>query len=61
MANLTTKELSCIEDTLNQEQTLIKKFRSYSQSTQDQALKSQFEQLASRHQKHFDCLLGHLN
>lgn len=57
---LTTKELSAIEDTLSQEQVLVKKFRSYAQSTQDQVLKGKFEQMAAKHQNNFDKLMGHL-
>ena len=38
--NLTTKELTAIEEQLGQEQLLIQKFKMYAQMTQDQQLRS---------------------
>ena len=61
MANLTTKELSAIEDQLSVEQTLIKKYQLYSQSSTDPQIKSKCEQIAAKHQNHFDRLMNQLN
>ena len=61
MANLTTTELSAIEDQLAVEQTLIKKYQLYSQSSTDPQIKSKCEQIAAKHQNHFDRLMNQLN
>ncbi|MCL2088236.1 MAG: spore coat protein [Oscillospiraceae bacterium] len=61
MANLTSKELTAIEDQLNVEQNLVKKFTMFSQSCSDPQLKTKCEQIASRHQGHYTRLLGHLS
>ena len=60
MPNLTQKELSAIEDSLKEEELLVKKFRSYASLAQDPAIKDQAEQIDDRHKKHFDMLMGHL-
>ncbi len=60
MANLTSKELSALEDQLNYEQMLIKKFKAYSQAATDPQIKNSCEQIASQHKQHFDNLMGHL-
>lgn len=60
MANLTSKELSVIEDQLNQEQILIKKFKAYAQSATDPQIKNSCEQIANQHKQHFNTLMGHL-
>lgn len=61
MANLTTKELSAIEDQLSTEQTLVKKYQLYAQSSSDPQLKAKCEQIAAKHQSHFDRLISQLN
>ncbi|WP_312645226.1 spore coat protein [Hydrogenoanaerobacterium sp.] len=61
MANLTSKELSAIEDQLSVEQNLIKKYKMYSQASTDPQLKAKCEQVAAKHQDHFNKLMGHLN
>ena len=60
MADLTAKEQYAIEDQLNHEQTLVKKFRSYAQSATDPQIKSICEEIANQHKQHFDTLMGHL-
>lgn len=60
MANLTAKELSALEDTLNYEQMLVKKYRSYAQSASDPQIKACCSKLADKHKHHFDVLMGHL-
>ena len=61
MANLTTKELSAIEDQLAIEQTLVKKYQLYAPSSTDPQLKAKCEQIAAKHQTHFDRLISQLN
>ena len=58
MATITTKELSGMDDILNQEHLLVQKFQHYAQGTDDLKLKQQFEQIAEKHQKHFDTIMG---
>jgi len=61
MANLSAKELSAIQDHLGVEQNLIKKYNMFAQSSADQCIKTKFEQIATRHQQHYDTLLSHLS
>lgn len=61
MANLTSKELTAIGEQLDYEQLLIKKFKAYSCQTNDQQLKSKCDQIASKHQEHYNRLLNQLN
>lgn len=61
MANLTSKELSAIEDQLNIEQVLVKKYRTFATQVQDPQLKTKCEQVAARHQDHFNRLISHLS
>jgi hypothetical protein len=60
MANITSKELTAIDEQLNYEQTLIKKFTSYASATSDAALRTKYQQMAGRHQSHFNTLLTYL-
>ncbi|CDC09363.1 MAG: spore coat protein [Clostridium sp.] len=60
MANLTAKELSALEDQLNYEQMLVKKYKAYSQAATDPQIKASCEQMANQHKQHFDTLMGHL-
>ena len=61
MANLTAKELSAIQDHLAVEENIIRKYRMYAGTTQDSAIKQKCEEIANRHQQHFNTLMGHLN
>ena len=56
--NLTTKELTAIEEQLEQEQLMVQKFKMYSQMTNDQQLKTACEQIASKHEIHKNKLLS---
>ena len=60
MAQITTKELGAIGDSLNLEQNLIDKYRFYACATEDSALKDKYEQIAEAHQRHYDELFSHL-
>ena len=61
MANLTSRELSYIEDHLSMENVLIKKYQAMSEQTNDTVIKEKCDSIANKHQQHFNCLLGHLN
>ncbi|MBQ2734670.1 MAG: hypothetical protein IJF33_02460 [Clostridia bacterium] len=60
MAQITEKELSAIADLLTVEENLIAKYKNYACSTTDNVLKNQYEQIAQRHQRHFDELYANL-
>lgn len=60
MASLTEKELMALEDQLNSEQLVIKKYKNYANSTNDAQIKVCCEQLAAEHKTHYDTLMGHL-
>ena len=58
MANLTSKELSAIEDKLTVEQNVISKFRMYAQTSTDTAIRDKCSCIADKHQQHFDTLIS---
>lgn len=60
MANLTSKELSALEDQLGFEQVCVVKYQAAAQETNEQALKTKFEQCANQHQQNFNTLLTFL-
>ena len=60
MPNLTAKELAGISDQLNFEKVLCAKYQTAVQETEDQALKTSFQQYADQHRQNFDCLLNFL-
>ena len=60
MANLTEKELSALEDQLQMEQVLIKKYKGYAGIAQDPQIRDLCTRLASQHKQHYDTLMGHL-
>lgn len=61
MANLTTKELSAIEDSLKCEESLICKCKMYAEQAQDTELKNKFEEVAQKHMQHYNKLYSLLN
>jgi len=61
MPNITSKELSALEDQLNYESLLVTKYRAFSEQCSDQTLKTKCSQIADRHQTHFNTLLNHLS
>lgn len=61
MTNMTSKELTAIGDQLGVEENLVKKYKHYAQSCQDEQLRTKCEQIAAKHQKHFDTLMGHIS
>ena len=60
MAQITCKELSAISDLLTVEENLVAKYKAYACQTNDNALKDRYEQIAQRHQRHFDELYANL-
>lgn len=60
MTNLTTKELTALEETLGAEQVLIKKYRTMANQCNDTAIKSRLENIANRHQQHYNTLVNYL-
>ena len=60
MPNLTEKELSALEDQLNYEQVLIKKYKGFAGIAQDPQIRDVCTQLACQHKQHYDTLMGHL-
>lgn len=61
MAQITSKELTAIEDQLTIEQNVISKYKMYAQQSTDSEIKSKCECIAGKHQKHYDTLLAQLN
>ena len=60
MAQITGKELTALTDLLGMEQNLIAKYCAYACKTTDTEMKNEFEQIAQRHQRHYDELYSHL-
>lgn len=60
MPQITEKELGAINDQLAIEENLIAKYTYYATLTQDIALKSKYEQIASEHRTHCERLYAHL-
>lgn len=60
MAELTSKELYCIESQLTEEQTIIQKCKMYAHSVSDVELKAKFNDIAHKHLTHYDTLLDML-
>ncbi len=61
MANLTEKELSAINDLLSSEELEVKKFRMLASGTNDQCIKDKFNDIANKHQNHFNMIYNQLN
>ena len=59
-AMLSGKELTALEDQINYEQTLVKKYATYSQQCQDPVLKEKCARIADRHRQHFNTLMTYL-
>lgn len=61
MPNLTSKELAALTDQLDMEKTLHCKYLSAVQESQDQELKSKFQNCADQHLQNYKTLLNHLS
>jgi len=60
MSQLSEKELSAINELLHEEELLTKKFKMLAQHSEDQEIKSKFEDIAQKHQSHFNMLYREL-
>jgi hypothetical protein len=60
MANLSTKELTALEDQLGFEHTCMTKYQAASQETTEAALQNCFNRFAMQHQQNFNSLLTFL-
>ena len=58
---LTAKELSAIEEQLKAEKLLITKNKAYAQLCDDPELRKQCEQMAAKHEDHYQTLLSLLD
>lgn len=61
MPNISAKELSALEDLLAYEQVAVKKYRTIASTTADPIIKGKCEQIAGKHQEHYNKLLTFLN
>jgi hypothetical protein len=60
VANLTTKELTALDDQIRHEQVLVKKYRAMACLCSDTKLQSDLNCIADKHQQHCDTLLSFL-
>ena len=60
MAQITCKELSALSDLLTVEENMVAKCKAYACVMKDTALKNHCEQMAQKHQRHFDELYSNL-
>ncbi|MDR0862426.1 MAG: spore coat protein [Oscillospiraceae bacterium] len=60
MANLTSKELTALEDQIGMEKTLVKKYQAMSGLCTDAKLKQCLSDVAQKHQQHYNTLLTFL-
>ena len=60
MANLTSKELSALEDQISDEATLVKKFEAMACLCSDANLQKDFNDYANKHRAHFNTLVSFL-
>ena len=60
MPVITTKELGTIEDQLTLERNLVNKYTEFANTTNDTVLKTKYQQIAGKHQSHYDALYCYL-
>ena len=60
MASITSKELTAIEDQLAMEQNIVSKYKMYSQTSVDSAIKDKCDCIANKHQQHYNHLVAQL-
>ncbi|MEF9917567.1 MAG: hypothetical protein RR869_10275 [Lachnospiraceae bacterium] len=61
MSQLSEKELSALNELLNEEDLLVKKFKMLAERAQDAQIKSSFTEISNKHQGHFNDLYSHFN
>jgi ferritin len=60
LANLTSKELSALEDQLNAEQTLVTKYQAMAGLCNDTQIQKCMNDFAQKHQQHYNTLMTFL-
>jgi len=60
MANLTSKELTALEDQIGHEQTLVKKYEAFAGLCSDTKIQQDFSCIANKHRQHYNTLVGFL-
>lgn len=60
MKELSEKELSVMQDLLNEEELLVKKFQMLASHSQDETVKQQMLDIANKHQGHFNDIYSFL-
>ena len=60
MANLTSKELSALEDQISDEATLVKKYEAMACLCNDTSLQKDFNDYANKHRAHYNTLVSFL-
>ena len=61
MANLSSKEITALEEQLSAERMLVAKYRGMASQCSDAVIKNKLDTITSRHQQHFDRILPFLN
>lgn len=61
MGQLSEKELACLQDLLNDEELLTKKFQMLAEHAQDEEVKDTYMRISAKHKEHFDRLYAQLN
>lgn len=61
MAQLSEKELSCIQELLADEDLLVKKFQMLAEHATDEKVKSKMLEISQKHQRHLNDLYGKLS
>ena len=61
MAQLSEKELSCIQELLADEDLLVKKFQMLAEHATDEKVKSKMFEISEKHQRHLNELYGKLS
>ena len=60
MANLTSKELTALEDQISEEATLVKKYEAMACLCGDTNLQKDFNDYANKHRAHYNTLVSFL-
>ncbi len=61
MANLTSKELTALEDQIGCEATLVKKYEAMACLCPDDRIRQDLQTIAGKHRAHFNTLVTFLN
>ncbi len=58
---MTRRELQALSQQLQEEKALVETFKTYAQRCEDPQLRIKCEQVAAKHQEHYNKLLHHLS